>query len=162
MNISLPDLAVSLRPLWLDRHVASAAEPRDATGSRRTRHVAHIAVRRFGRQVVRAPGISSWSLEWESTHTHTHTNIGLNVTVTFKLIWDQVPLCYSRTSGWAGNRAWAGNQKLSGVESHLVPCFVVEVFYQREIFCLSGWSNQKGILLSVFLQWPVCSVDLKA
>lgn len=60
---SLPDLAVSLRPFWLDRHVARAAEPRGTAGSRHSGHVAYITVRWLGRQVVWAPWISAWALQ---------------------------------------------------------------------------------------------------
>lgn len=62
-DISLPDFSVSLRPFWLDRHVARAAEPRGATGSRHSGHVAYITVRGLGRQVVWAPWISARTLQ---------------------------------------------------------------------------------------------------
>lgn len=63
VGVSLPNLAVPLRPFWLDRHVARAAEPRGATGSRHSGHVAYITVWWFGRQVIGSPWIPARSLQ---------------------------------------------------------------------------------------------------
>lgn len=59
-----PDLAAASRPFRLDRHVARAAEARGTAAPRHSGHVAYIAVRRLGREVVRAPrGIPSLQTE---------------------------------------------------------------------------------------------------
>ena len=50
-----PDLAAASRPFRLDRHVARAAEARGTAAPRHSGHVAYIAVRRLGREVVRPP-----------------------------------------------------------------------------------------------------------
>ena len=42
-----------------------------------------------------------------------------------KLILDTAVLCHNRTSA----EDWTGNQKLKGVELHLVSCYVTEIFY---------------------------------
>ncbi len=73
VDVSLPDLAVSLRPFWLDRHVARAAEPRRTTGSRHSGHVAYITVWRLGRQVIWAPWISARTLHKKTREDKNNT-----------------------------------------------------------------------------------------
>lgn len=52
---------------------------------------------------------------------------------------------------WVGG--WPGNPKQKGAELRLISCLVVVVFSEEKIICVSGWSIQKWILSSVFLQW---------
>ena len=63
----------------------------------------------------------------------------VEIQISVKGIWDpEVPLCYSRTSGWGRHTAWAGNQQLKRAGLRLVSCVFTEVLYRRKEICASG------------------------
>ena len=64
------------------------------------------------------------------------------------------------TAAWRWHRAWSGNQNCRGQSYTLFPVWLQRYSTVKELICGIGWSFQKRVLISVFIHWPVYTVDL--